>query len=177
MWLMRGMVIVAVVWLSSVCVAAYNFKIANARLSMSRTNEIKGDESKKRRIRAEDAVISLSLAVDINQARALFLLGRVLMENGEIVKSPAVLLKVEDAAKLRLKHSKQDIEPFVSRAGRKLQHAIDHFTCFKSSVTNAVCIDIGASTGGFSDVVMLCFSLFASSLLFYAFLLNPAFEE
>jgi 23S rRNA (cytidine1920-2'-O)/16S rRNA (cytidine1409-2'-O)-methyltransferase len=42
-------------------------------------------------------------------------------------------------------------EPFVSRGGRKLAHALDHFAL---SVTGAVCLDVGASTGGFTDCLL-----------------------
>ena len=39
-------------------------------------------------------------------------------------------------------------EPFVSRAGRKLAHALDHFDLDPQDL---VCLDVGASTGGFTD--------------------------
>jgi 23S rRNA (cytidine1920-2'-O)/16S rRNA (cytidine1409-2'-O)-methyltransferase len=42
-------------------------------------------------------------------------------------------------------------EPFVSRAGRKLAHALDHFAL---DVTGWVCLDVGASTGGFTDCLL-----------------------
>jgi 23S rRNA (cytidine1920-2'-O)/16S rRNA (cytidine1409-2'-O)-methyltransferase len=42
-------------------------------------------------------------------------------------------------------------EPFVSRAGRKLAHALDHFAVDPSGW---VCIDAGASTGGFTDCLL-----------------------
>jgi 23S rRNA (cytidine1920-2'-O)/16S rRNA (cytidine1409-2'-O)-methyltransferase len=42
-------------------------------------------------------------------------------------------------------------EPFVSRAGRKLEHALDHFAL---DVAGAVCLDVGASTGGFTDCLL-----------------------
>ncbi len=42
-------------------------------------------------------------------------------------------------------------EPFVSRAGRKLEHALDHFSL---DVTGHVCLDVGASTGGFTHCLL-----------------------
>ncbi len=42
-------------------------------------------------------------------------------------------------------------EPFVSRAGRKLSHALDHFGL---DPTGWVCLDVGASTGGFTDCLL-----------------------
>lgn len=41
--------------------------------------------------------------------------------------------------------------PWVSRGGLKLAHAIEHFAI---DPANAVCIDVGASTGGFTDVLL-----------------------
>jgi 23S rRNA (cytidine1920-2'-O)/16S rRNA (cytidine1409-2'-O)-methyltransferase len=42
-------------------------------------------------------------------------------------------------------------EPFVSRAGRKLAHALDHFSLRPEGW---VCLDVGASTGGFTDCLL-----------------------
>ena len=42
-------------------------------------------------------------------------------------------------------------EPFVSRAGRKLAHALDHFGLDPAGWT---CLDVGASTGGFTDCLL-----------------------
>ncbi len=42
-------------------------------------------------------------------------------------------------------------EPYVSRAGRKLAHALDHFAIDPSG---RICLDIGASTGGFTDCLL-----------------------
>ena len=42
-------------------------------------------------------------------------------------------------------------EPFVSRAGRKLAHALDHFALDPAGM---VCADIGSSTGGFTDCLL-----------------------
>jgi len=42
-------------------------------------------------------------------------------------------------------------EPYVSRAGRKLAHALDHFSLDPSGMR---CLDAGASTGGFTDCLL-----------------------
>lgn len=42
-------------------------------------------------------------------------------------------------------------EPFASRAGRKLAHALDHFQLDPAA---RVCMDVGASTGGFTDCLL-----------------------
>lgn len=41
--------------------------------------------------------------------------------------------------------------PWVSRGGLKLEHALNHFNV---DVTDTICLDLGASTGGFSDVLL-----------------------
>lgn len=43
------------------------------------------------------------------------------------------------------------VQLFASRGGQKLQHALD---CFRISVKNRICLDIGASTGGFTDCLL-----------------------
>ncbi|MEM7351355.1 MAG: TlyA family RNA methyltransferase [Acidobacteriota bacterium] len=47
-------------------------------------------------------------------------------------------------------------EPFVSRAGRKLAAALDHFAAAHSALDprGRVCLDVGASTGGFTDCLL-----------------------
>ncbi len=44
-----------------------------------------------------------------------------------------------------------DVHPWVSRGGIKLHHALEHFG---ADVAGAVCIDLGASTGGFTEVLL-----------------------
>ena len=48
-------------------------------------------------------------------------------------------------------HVRANTEPFVSRAGRKLVAALD---AFDLDVRGAVCLDVGASTGGFTDCLL-----------------------
>lgn len=66
--------------------------------------------------------------------------------NGQRLDKPGTAVR-EDAG-LRLLGNK---EPFVSRAGRKLAHALDHFGL---SPEGSVCLDVGASTGGFTDCLL-----------------------
>jgi 23S rRNA (cytidine1920-2'-O)/16S rRNA (cytidine1409-2'-O)-methyltransferase len=44
-----------------------------------------------------------------------------------------------------------ELNPFVSRGGHKLQKAIEYF---EADVKNLICLDIGAATGGFTDVLL-----------------------
>jgi 23S rRNA (cytidine1920-2'-O)/16S rRNA (cytidine1409-2'-O)-methyltransferase len=55
---------------------------------------------------------------------------------------------VKEAALLEVRGGR---EPFVSRAGRKLAAALDHFAVDPAGL---VCLDVGASTGGFTDCLL-----------------------
>ena len=71
--------------------------------------------------------------------------GRVSV-NGKVITKPGILIYEEDTIQIE---SKED--DFVSRAGHKLEAA---FQTFKFSIDEQVVLDIGASTGGFSDVCL-----------------------
>jgi 23S rRNA (cytidine1920-2'-O)/16S rRNA (cytidine1409-2'-O)-methyltransferase len=103
--------------------------------------------AKKQRI--DDILIARGLAADGVDAKALVMSGSVILENGDVVSS--IALKVEESREIRIRQRKND--PYVSRAGRKLAAAVEHFN-LASSISGSVCIDIGCSTGGFSDVLL-----------------------
>jgi len=71
--------------------------------------------------------------------------GRVLVDGQRVDKAGT---RVGVAAALRLAG---DEEPYASRAGRKLAHALAHFSV---DVAGRVCLDVGASTGGFTDCLL-----------------------
>ncbi len=79
------------------------------------------------------------------RAQALILAGKVWSGDRRVDKAGDGLL--EDAA---LEVRGQD-HPWVSRGGLKLDHAIGHFGL---QATGLVCLDVGASTGGFTDVLL-----------------------
>jgi len=79
------------------------------------------------------------------RAQALILAGKVWSGNRRVDKAGDGLQ--EDAA---LEVRGQD-HPWVSRGGLKLDHAIGHFGL---RATGLVCLDLGASTGGFTDVLL-----------------------
>lgn len=56
-------------------------------------------------------------------------------------------MKVDEAATITLKEA----APFVSRGGLKLKTALD---AFQLDITNKICADVGASTGGFTDCLL-----------------------
>lgn len=66
--------------------------------------------------------------------------------NGERYDKPGE--KIDDSTELKLKGEKLK---YVSRGGLKLQKALE---TFQVSVADKVCLDIGASTGGFTDVML-----------------------
>lgn len=79
------------------------------------------------------------------RARALILAGRILVNEQKIDKPGT---SVAEDASLRLLG--EDL-PYVSRGGLKLAAALDHF---KIDVAGRACLDVGASTGGFTDCLL-----------------------
>ncbi len=79
------------------------------------------------------------------RAKAIIMAGKVLV-NGIPVDKPGTLI-AENADIL----VKQDNNPYVSRGGLKLDHAIKTIPV---DVNGLVCLDIGASTGGFTDCLL-----------------------
>lgn len=79
------------------------------------------------------------------RAHALILAGRVLVNEQKIDK-PGSSISSDSAIRLL-----GDDMPYVSRGGLKLQAALDHW---KIEVAGRSCLDIGASTGGFTDCLL-----------------------
>jgi len=86
-----------------------------------------------------------SLVSSRERARALILAGRVLVA-GQKVDKPGT--NIPSDAPIRLLGEDQ---PYVSRGGLKLAHALDHW---RIDVHDRTCLDIGASTGGFTDCLL-----------------------
>lgn len=93
-------------------------------------------------------LLELGLAESRRIAQSLIMQGLVLVEDKPVLKSGAL---VSADAKVRLKKSAKLERLFVSRGGDKLQAALTHF---KINCESRVCIDIGASTGGFTDCLL-----------------------
>lgn len=90
-------------------------------------------------------VVERGLAESRTRAQALILAGQVVVDDQRMDK-PGTRVSVE--AELRLKGEPL---PYVSRGGLKLKAALDRF---QLEVRGAVCADIGASTGGFTDCLL-----------------------
>ncbi len=95
--------------------------------------------------RADQALVDRGLAESRSRAQALILAGKVYSGTLRIDKAGQA---VAEGAPLEVRG--QD-HPWVSRGGIKLAHGLAHFGL---SPEGRVCLDIGASTGGFTDVLL-----------------------
>ncbi len=97
------------------------------------------------KIRLDKLLVDHGHAASRERAQALILAGRVLVDEQRIDKPGT---SIPATAVIRLLGS--DLK-YVSRGGLKLEHALSHWHI---DLTNLACVDIGASTGGFSDCML-----------------------
>lgn len=95
--------------------------------------------------RIDTKLVELGLAQSREKARSLIMAGVVLVDGKRIDKPGAV---VQPASHIEIK---EDPVPYVSRGGLKLKKAID---VFRIELNDTVAVDIGASTGGFTDCML-----------------------
>ena len=95
--------------------------------------------------RADQLLVEQGLAESRAKAQALILAGLV-SADGRRVDKPGTALPAETPLALAGRD-----HPWVSRGGLKLAFALDHFAI---DIAGAVALDIGASTGGFTDVLL-----------------------
>ncbi len=100
-----------------------------------------------KRERADRLLVARDLAESRARAQALILAGVVFSGATRVEKAGQPL--AQDAP---LEVRGRD-HPWVSRGGLKLAHALDHFGI---DPTGLICLDVGASTGGFTDVLLAC---------------------
>ena len=98
-----------------------------------------------RKCRIDQLVVERGLAESRARAQALVLAGRVLADGKRIDKAGAL---VPESAEISLKG---EISPYVSRGGVKLAGAIDGLAV---PIAGLRCLDVGASTGGFTDCLL-----------------------
>jgi 23S rRNA (cytidine1920-2'-O)/16S rRNA (cytidine1409-2'-O)-methyltransferase len=96
-------------------------------------------------LRLDQLLVERGVFPSREQARRAVMAGVVEVE-GRRMDKPGTA--VPDTARVEVQGPK---EPFVSRAGRKLAHALDHFGVDPAGF---VCLDVGASTGGFTDCLL-----------------------
>lgn len=97
------------------------------------------------RRRLDTAVFERGLSESREKAKALIMAGQVYV-NGMKAQKAGDEVKSEDVIEVR-----GAALPFVSRGGLKLQKAIESFSL---ALDSCVCMDIGASTGGFTDCML-----------------------
>jgi len=97
------------------------------------------------KLRADVALNKRGLVASREKAQALIAAGLVTL-NGKALSKPSV--KVDESDVLTVCGSEH---PYVSRGGLKLEKALQSF---EVDPTGLVCMDIGASTGGFTDVLL-----------------------
>jgi len=98
--------------------------------------------TKKRRL--DQLLVERGLAASREKARALILAGQVLVDGRKAEKAG-------DAVAAASRIEVAETPRYVSRAGLKLEAALEQF---RISVAGRVCLDIGASTGGFTDCLL-----------------------
>ncbi|OGG95476.1 MAG: hypothetical protein A2508_06965 [Candidatus Lambdaproteobacteria bacterium RIFOXYD12_FULL_49_8] len=98
---------------------------------------------KKERI--DQLLLNQGLVPTLERARALLMAGRVLVGNQPVTKPGAL---VTGDAQVRLKGEEL---PFVGRGGLKLEAALE---TWEIDLKGQLCLDVGASTGGFSDCML-----------------------
>lgn len=96
------------------------------------------------RIRIDRLLVERGLVESREKATKLILAGDVFVD-GERTDKAGALVSPEVEVELRGR------SPYVSRGGEKLVHALDQFNV---PVVGRICIDVGASTGGFSDCLL-----------------------
>ena len=100
---------------------------------------------KKNASRLDTLVVERGLAASRERARALILAGQVRVNGVMVSKAGAPVDEGDEVTLIEPDH------PYVGRGGLKLAHALDAFAI---DVTGRLALDVGASTGGFTDVLL-----------------------
>jgi 23S rRNA (cytidine1920-2'-O)/16S rRNA (cytidine1409-2'-O)-methyltransferase len=97
------------------------------------------------KLRLDKLLVERGLVPSRERAQALILAGKVLVGGQKTEKAGAA---VESESEIRILG--EDLK-YVSRGGLKLERALDHW---RIDVTGKICLDVGASTGGFTDCLL-----------------------
>ncbi len=104
-----------------------------------------GRASGRAKSRLDVALVARGLVPTRAKAQSLIMARRVLV-NEQFVDKPGTAVHEDDDLRVaELEH------PWVGRGGMKLAHALEKFSI---DVSGKICVDIGASTGGFTDVLL-----------------------
>jgi 23S rRNA (cytidine1920-2'-O)/16S rRNA (cytidine1409-2'-O)-methyltransferase len=96
------------------------------------------------RVRLDKLLVDKGLVESREKAARLILAGEVLIDGVRVDKAGSL---IPTDADIELKGR----SPYVSRGGEKLVHALEHF---QLNVKTRVCMDVGSSTGGFTDCLL-----------------------
>lgn len=96
------------------------------------------------RQRLDQALVERGLCESREKAQRAIMAGRVLL-NQRVAAKPSDLVKASDEIALT------EAEKYVSRGGQKLEHALQRF---QVDVRGLIAVDLGASTGGFTDCLL-----------------------
>ncbi|MBE7413230.1 MAG: TlyA family RNA methyltransferase [Leptospiraceae bacterium] len=99
----------------------------------------------KEKIRLDQLLVERGFCEDIKKAESLILSGSVIIENQKVTKKGFLFPKNSKIEIL------EKIPRIVSRAGEKLEYALKFF---QLDVSGKTCLDFGASTGGFTQVLL-----------------------
>ncbi len=97
------------------------------------------------KVRIDKLLVERGLAPSRERAQAIILAGRVLVNEQKVEKCGTA---VDAGVSIRLLG---DDPPYVSRGGLKLERALTHWLI---DVTGRTCMDVGVSTGGFTDCLL-----------------------
>jgi 23S rRNA (cytidine1920-2'-O)/16S rRNA (cytidine1409-2'-O)-methyltransferase len=97
------------------------------------------------KVRADQLLVAQGLAESRTRAQALILAGNVFVGDRRITKAGNMFTEDTELTVKGRDH------PWVSRGGIKLDHGLTHFGF---DVTGAIALDVGSSTGGFTDVLL-----------------------
>jgi 23S rRNA (cytidine1920-2'-O)/16S rRNA (cytidine1409-2'-O)-methyltransferase len=100
--------------------------------------------SKPKRTRIDKLLVELGYIESRERAQRLILAGQILVDE-RMIDKPGTLVQTDATVRIIGE------QKYVSRGGHKLEAALD---LFKIDVTDIVCLDVGASTGGFTDCLL-----------------------
>jgi 23S rRNA (cytidine1920-2'-O)/16S rRNA (cytidine1409-2'-O)-methyltransferase len=107
--------------------------------------DVRSEKAQVGKTRLDQLLVERGLAASRERARSLILAGRVLVREQKIDK-PGTSIPVDSPVRLL----GNDLR-YVSRGGLKLEEALKHW---QIDVTGRACLDVGASTGGFTDCLL-----------------------
>lgn len=97
------------------------------------------------KVRLDIFLVEKEMVESRSMAQRLVMAGEVLINGQKALKASQ---KIDDDAKIEILHGPK----FVSRGGEKLDAALIHFGL--TDLTGKICVDVGSSTGGFTDCLL-----------------------